>query len=202
MTTQVQERIPSVIMPAGRRRSARGSWIVFLAATVLAALAIGVIAALLGNAVKSVDTATGILGSAQSTSTQADAAYTDALTAEQTAQADLERKRQALVDQLSQQQNGSSFSEIGTQAPEFAALDQLEASIEQNQTAARIQAETARTDAAAAVQTAEADVAKAQAAAEAAEGPLWIAIIASGALLLILALVAILRTRAVRRLNR
>ncbi len=202
MTTQVQERIPTTVLPAQSRRSARGSWIVFLAATVLAALAIGVIAALLGNAIKGVDTATGLLGSARSASVQADAAYTDALAAEEAAKADLEAQRQAVVDELAQQQNGSSFSEMGVQAPEFAALDRLEASIEQHETAARIEADAARAEAAQAVETAQTGLARAESDAAGAQGPLWIAIIASGVLLLVLAAVAILRTRAVRRYNR
>jgi len=198
MTTQVQERIPSPSLPAGRRRSARGSWILFLVATVLAALVIGVLAAVLGNAVKAVSDARGLLDLTQAASVEAETDYTDALAAEEAARAELAAQRQAVIDELSEQQNGASFS-MGGQNAALAELDRREASIEQTETAARVEADAARATAASAVEDAEADVVRAEQEASAWQSPLWIAIIASGIVLLTLAVVAIVRTRRVRR---
>jgi len=198
LTTQVHERIPTPVMPASRPRSARGSWIVFLGATVLLALLIGIVAALLGNAMKSVTDATGVLGGAQSAYQQAQSDTAAAIAAEQEAQAALEAKRQEALAQLEAQGTGTSFSMNAT-LPIVTELRAMEESIEANEVAALAEAQAAQAAAQADVETANDVLADARSAADAMTGPFWIVTIVSGVVLLILAAIAILRTRAVRR---
>jgi len=198
MTTQVQERMQSQVLPAGRRRSARGSWIVFLAATVLVALMIGVVAALLGNAMKAVSDATGLLGSTQSAYESAQLDTAAAADAEAAAQAALEAKREQAIAELAAQGSGTSFSMNAT-LPIVAEVRAMEASIEANEVAALTSAQAAEEEARAAVGAADAQLAEARQTADAVMTPFWIVTIASGIVLLVLAAIAILRTRAVRR---
>lgn len=198
MTTQVQERIPTPALPAGRRRSARGSWLVFLIATVLVALLIGVVAALLGNAMKAVTDATGLLGVKQSAYESAQVDTAAAEQAESAAQAALEAKRAEAIAQLEAQGTGTSFSMNAT-LPIVAEVRAMEASLQANEVAAVESARAAEAAAQTAVDEASAGVAAAQQEVEAVTTPFWIVTIVSGVVLLLLAGVAILRTRAVRR---
>lgn len=198
MTTQVHERLPAPTLPAARPRSARGSWIVFLVATVLAALLIGIVAALFGNAMKTVTDASGLLGSAQGAYERAQGDTTAAAAAEQAARAALEAKRQEAIAQLQALGTGTSFSMNAT-LPIVAEVRAMETAIEQNEVAALEEARLAEQNASADVAAATSQLAEARVAADAVAGPFWIVTIVTGIVLLLLALVAILRTRAVRR---
>ena len=198
MTTQVHERIAAPVLPPGRRRSARGSWVVFLTATVMAALLIGVVAAIRGNAVKSVTDATGLLGSAQGAY---QTAQTDTMTAAadvSAAEAALEAKRAEALAQLDALDTGTSFSMNAT-LPIVAEVQAMEASIQAREVPALERAEAAEVSARADVAAASAQVVEAQQSVDAVTAPFWFITIASGIVLLLLAAVAILRTRSVRR---
>ncbi|HWL00847.1 MAG TPA: hypothetical protein VNQ52_00585 [Microbacteriaceae bacterium] len=198
MTTQVQERMPAPALPAVRRRSARGSWLVLLVATILAAFLIGVIAALLGNAMKAVTDASGLLGSAQSAYQTAQVDTAAAVDAERTALAALEAKRQEAIAQLEAQGTGTSFS-INATLPIVAEVRAMETSIAQNETAAVQEALATEESARADIEAANGQLIEAQQSVDAIATPFWIATIVSGIVLLLLAAVAILRTRAIRR---
>ena len=198
MTTQVHERIPAPVLPTGSRRSARGSWIVFLIATVLVALLVGVVAALLGNAMKAVTDATGLLGSLQRGYESAQVETADAAAAESAAQAALEAKRAEAIAQLEAQSSGTSFSMNAT-LPIVAEVRAMEDAIERGEVAALAEAKAAEEEARVAVDSASAQLAEAQQSVDAVTTPFWIVTIVSGVVLLLLAGIAILRTRAVRR---
>lgn len=198
MTTQVHDRMPTPALPDGRRRSPRGSWIVFLAATVLVALLVGVVAALLGNAMKSVTDATGLLGGAQRDYQSAQAQSAAAVEEERAAQAALEAKRQEAIAQLEAQGTGTSFSMNAT-LPIVAEVRAMESAIQANEVAAVASTQAAEEAARAAVDAASTRLADAQQSVNAVATPFWIVTIASGVVLLLLAAIAILRTRALRR---
>lgn len=197
MTTQVHERIPATVLPEGRPRGPRGSWIVFLAATVLLALLIGIVAALLGNAMKAVSDARGLLGGAERELETAQIESAAAVEAEAEARAALEDKRAEAIAQFEALGTGTSFAANAT-LPIVAEVRALETAVDSRE-AAVADAQAAEVAARENVEAAGRQLTVAEESAQAVATPFWILTIASGFVLLVLATVAILRTRALRR---
>jgi len=193
MTTDVQERL---VLPAVAPRRMHGlrAWIVFLAGVVLAALVIGVIAAVFGNAVKALDGANAASAAAQTSLTRAETELQVAQAAESAAEAEIEARRQAIIDDLRSQPQTTTLS-INPSSPAFAEVRAMEDSLQANEVAAVEAASAARADAEAALAQAADDATSAQATVDAVAQPLWIASIASGLILLILLGVAVWMSR-------
>lgn len=197
MTTEVQDRLIAPPSAPHRPRGVR-AWTTFFVTVLLAAVVIGIIAALLGNAVRAVSTADAAEAQAQ---VELDRAQADVAAAEQArldAEAAIEARRQAIIDELAAQPREPGFS-LSSSSPAFAELETMEASVEQNEAAAVDAAHAAEDAAAAQLAEATAGIGEAQRQVDALIVPLWIAIGASTVLLGILLWVAIVRTRRARR---
>ncbi|MBO9577982.1 MAG: hypothetical protein J7480_04345 [Microbacteriaceae bacterium] len=197
MTTDVHERIvPQTVAPQ-RPRGLR-AWITFLVTVLLAAVVIGIIAALLGKAAQDLEDATNAAIEAQAAVSAAHDEAVSAQAAEDAAQAAIDAKRQAIIDEINAQPHEPGFS-ISTSSPAFAEVRAMEDALEQHEHAAVEAARQAETAAEAAVPIATAQVTAARTALDGLVAPFWIALTAGIALVGLVLWAAIARTRRDRR---
>ena len=197
MTTDVHERLSMSPIAPQRPKGAR-AWLTFLVTVLLAAVVIGVIAALLGNAARGLDAANAAEDQAQAALQVAGDQAAAAEAALEAGQAEIDARRQAIIDELSAQPQQPGFS-INPSSAAFAEVNAMTDAVETNQAPAVDAANAAEDAAQRAVETTAAQVVAAQQEVDRLMAPLWISV---GAGLLLIGLVlwaAIARTRSARR---
>jgi hypothetical protein len=197
MTTDVHERLAAPPLAPERPHGAR-AWLTFLVTVLLAAVVIGVIAALLGNAARGLNAASAAEEQAQAALQVAGQEADAAQAALEAGQAALDARRQAVLDEIAAPGQQPGFSSNASSVA-FAEVDAMANSLATNEVPAVDAANATKAQAEVSLDAASDQVIAAQQEVDRLVTPLWITI---GAGLLLVGLVlwaAIARTRSARR---